>query len=156
MILKRMFNLAIEASRLLYKPHIPLLAERNARTGFFEREQFDAVQAHLPAPIHPVVEFAYITGWRIESEVLPLEWRRVFPITDDLRLVLEAQQIGVPEGVAMQLTGHKTRSVFERYNIVSRADLRTAGEALGGLTGTKQGQSVSGFARKQSETAVSS
>ena len=32
--------------------------------------------------------------------------------------------------VAMQLTGHKTRSVFERYNIVSDGDLRDAAARL--------------------------
>jgi hypothetical protein len=30
----------------------------------------------------------------------------------------------------MQLTGHKTRSVFERYNIVSDRDLREAAKRL--------------------------
>lgn len=214
--LKRMFNLAIQSGKLLHKPHVPMLKENNVRTGFFESHEFDAVLRRLPTVVQSIARFAYITGWRVDSEVLPLLWRhvdfaarevrldpgttkngdgRTFPMTRELRSLLEEQRVttdrlqrhadkvcphvfhrngrpvrtfrvvfaracreagcpgrlvhdlrrtavrnlvraGIPERVAMQMTGHKTRSVFERYNIVSAGDLRDAAKRLDALAGT--------------------
>ena len=203
--LKRAFTLAVRAGRLRHRPSFPTLRLDNARTGFFEERDFRRLLAELPADLRPPMMFAYLTGWRLTSEVLTLTWPQVdldagavrlevgstknregrtFPVNalPELAALLREQRAhteavqrrtgqivpwvfhrqgqpirdfrgawraactragladriphdfrrtavrnlvraGVPERVAMLLTGHKTRSIFDRYDIVNERDL---------------------------------
>ena len=49
------------------------------------------------------------------------------------RFVTGARRVGVPESVVMRMSGHRTRAVFERYNVVDTQDLRAAVRALENL-----------------------
>jgi hypothetical protein len=40
----------------------------------------------------------------------------------------------IAERVAMTISGHKTRAIFDRYHIVSPGDLREAAQKLTGMT----------------------
>lgn len=110
--LKRMFALADAVGLVAKPPKVAMLEERNARKGFFEHEQYEAVLRHLPEDVAVFVRVAYVTGWR-RAELLSRQWRhvdfkagtlrlepeetknrdgRMFPLDPDLRPILEAQR----------------------------------------------------------------
>src|SRR5262245_8589499 len=131
--LKKMYTLALVAERIPRAPRFRMLQEDNVRQGFFERDRFEAVRAALPDYLQPIVTFAYITGWRIPSEVLPLSWLqidftagtvrlepgttknregRLFIMTPELRAWLERQR-AITEALE-QRTGRAIPWVFHR------------------------------------------
>lgn len=221
-VLKRAFRLARADRSILYIPEIPMLKEANVRSGYFERADFERVRAALPDYLQGVVTFAYLTGWRVPSEVLPLRWGQIdrtaqivtipageskndeprtlpYAKLPELRETIEAAwrdhralaaegticpfvfhrsgveikgfrkawatatkkagvpskiphdfrrtavrnlvRAGVPDTIAMQITGHRTRSVFDRYNITNEADKLEALGRLSEAMGTEKGQS---------------
>jgi integrase len=115
-------------------PKVKLLQEHNTRQGFFERAEFDAVLSHLPEEYHAALKFAYATGWRFKSEVLPLTVDRVdlragvvrldpgttksgqgrsFFLTAELRALLKAQLDSIAE---LKKQGVICTFVFHRAN----------------------------------------
>lgn len=75
--LKRMYRLAVRHGLVATMPYISLLTEHNVRKGFFELDQFREILKHLPPEYRALFEIAYITGWRIRSELLTRQWRHV-------------------------------------------------------------------------------
>jgi integrase len=201
--LRQAFNLARKQGRLGRVPYFPTLAVDNARQGFFETAEIEALVAALPEAHADAVRFAYLSGWR-RGEIMPLTWEqvdrsahevrlytsknghpRVLPLEGELWNVIErcwarrefqnpdgsaisplvfhengrvlgdfrkrwatackAAKVpgrlfhdlrrsavrdmirsGVPQSVAMSISGHRSTSIFLRYDIASDADRREA------------------------------
>ncbi|MGH9141558.1 MAG: hypothetical protein ACRD2I_10505 [Vicinamibacterales bacterium] len=56
--------------------------------------------------------------------------RRSFSLAIKGGRIANLVRAGIPQTVAMSLTGHKTDSVFRRYDIVSSIDLKDAASRL--------------------------
>jgi hypothetical protein len=84
-LLKRMFRLS---RKILsgYRPEFPNIRVNNTRTGFFEEPDFRKLLAHMEDDLREPAEFAYLTGWRVRSEVFPLKWTQVDLDAGEIRL----------------------------------------------------------------------
>jgi len=111
--LKRMFRLGLRLGVVGSVPHIQMLQEDNTRSGFFEPGEFKQFLKHLPDDLQPLFRVAYITGWRVKSELLTRQWHHVdfvhgklridpgedkykagreFPFTPELKKILQDQR----------------------------------------------------------------
>ena len=75
-VFRRMFRLALQAEKVARVPYFPRVDVDNARQGFFEAADFDAVTSHLDEPLIPLMRFLYLTGWRV-GEATGLTWANV-------------------------------------------------------------------------------
>jgi integrase len=151
--LKRMFRLAIQAKRLTLDqvPYVAMLREDNVRKGFIEPDQLDAILGHLAPRAQRAVTVAYITGWRVPSEVLTREWRHVDLDAGWLRLEPGETKNGRGRMFPVDFDP-RLRAVLQDAKDEADAIKKKAGAIVPWVFRRKGGERVAGF-RKEWEAA---
>ncbi len=130
--------------RAFYLPAEALTALKawDEHTRALEREQGIIVRHVFHRHGELVREFPYDL-WHAAVAKAEIPGRRI--LHDFRRTAARSyRRSGVSEGVVMKILGHRTRSMFERYNIKNEEDLREAAAAAAemGRNGKKSAQVV--------------
>ena len=86
--LKKALRIAHADGLISELPAVEMLAERNVRKGFLSDAGYVALRAALPPRLRPLLDAAYVTGWR-RGELLSRRWRHL-----DLQRDAEGQIVG--------------------------------------------------------------
>jgi integrase len=114
--------------RTVYLPReaLSVLKEWDEKTTALERERGITVRYVFHNEGRPIRNFYH--AWRSACNRAGVAGRMLH----DFRRAAARNYIraGVSERVAMELLGHKTRAIFDRYNITSEQDLREAADKV--------------------------
>jgi integrase len=122
-VLRRAFRLAQKAEMVALRPEISTLHEEKQPKGFFEADQYRAVLENLPEYLKPVIQTAYVTGWRIKSEILTRQKQHL-----DLQsgcLKLERQETSSGEERKFQLTPGMRELLMRQLEEVNELECKT-------------------------------